>query len=119
MGDQKYDFADAVRAAAERSVIKLLADGSWLQPDYNNRVKVPATFMDEVWRLVDKDRVKRCLAERIEQELADRIVNAMAAEMATDIKQILSVKERREALRAVAREHLDAITRIRPEAPHA
>lgn len=36
-------------------------------------------------------------------------MNHMAAELATDIKQILSVKERREALRALAREHMDAV----------
>ena len=37
------------------------------------------------------------------------MVNHMAAELATDIKQILSVQERREALRALAREHMDSI----------
>ena len=32
-----------------------------------------------------------------------------AAELATDIKQILSVQERREMLRGLAREHMDAV----------
>lgn len=35
----------------------------------------------------------RIIAERLESELADRMVNHMAAELATDIKQILSVRE--------------------------
>lgn len=37
------------------------------------------------------------------------MVNSIAAELATDIKQILSVKERREMLRGIAREHMDAV----------
>ena len=37
------------------------------------------------------------------------MVNHMAAELATDIKQILSVSERREMLRGLARDHMDAV----------
>ena len=48
-------------------------------------------------------------ATRLEAELADRMVNHMAAELATDIKQILGVKERREMLRGLARDHMDAV----------
>lgn len=103
------DFARAVQTAAEKSVLKLISEGSWVQPDYANRVKIPVEFMADVWALVDTAKLKKELATRIESELADRIVNGMAAELATDIKQILSIKERREALRNVAREHMDEI----------
>ena len=65
--------------------------------------------MNEVWAMVDSDALKLRLKERIEAELADRIVNHIAAELATDIKQILSVTERREAIRSLAREHMDSI----------
>jgi hypothetical protein len=41
--------------------------------------------------------------------LADKIINHIAAEISTDIKKLLSVSERREALRSVARENLDRI----------
>lgn len=103
------NIEDSLRTAAEHAIMKIIADGSWIQPDYNNRVKLPADFMADVWRLVDQEKVKRLLAENIEAQLADRIVNAIAAELATDIKQILSVTERREAIRALAREHMTAI----------
>ena len=49
------------------------------------------------------------VATLLEAELAERMVNSIAAELATDIKQILSVKERREMLRGIAREHMDAV----------
>lgn len=55
------------------------------------------------------DKVRAQFAARLESELADRMVTHMAAELATDIKQILSVKERREMLRALARDHMDAV----------
>lgn len=103
------EFEKALQAAAERSILKLISDGSWIQPDYANRVKLPADFMADVWGLVDTNKLKRELATRLESELAERIVNSMAAELATDIKQILSVKERREALRNLAREHMNEI----------
>lgn len=103
------DFEAQVKAAAEKAVLHHVSSGQWLLPNYESRLKVPAEWMAEMWRLVDADRVRKQVVERIEAELAERMVNHMAAELATDIKQILSVKERREALRALAREHMDAV----------
>ena len=65
--------------------------------------------MAACWKLVDSDKVKQQVAALLEAELAERMVNSIAAELATDIKQILSVKERREMLRGIAREHMDAV----------
>lgn len=103
------DFAGQLRVAAERSVLKIIEEGQWIAPDYANRFKLPPEFLAGVWQMVDQDALRRQLAERLERELADRIVNHMAAEIATDVKQLLSDKERRESLRAFARKHLDEI----------
>lgn len=103
------DFEQAIKTAAEKSVLRIISEGQWVMPDYANRFKLPADFMADVWKLVDADKLRSELASRLETELADRIINAMAAEIATDVKQILSVKERREALRHFAREHMDSI----------
>lgn len=103
------DFDKQVKDAAEKAVLHFVGGGGWLLPNYESRLKVPAEWIAEVWRLVDADKVRVQLAARLESELADRMVNHMAAELATDIKQILSVKERREALRALARAHLDKV----------
>ena len=103
------DFELQVKAAAEKAVLKFIGDGGWLLPNYESRLKVPAEWIADCWRLVDSEKLKACIAQRLEAELADRMVNHMAAELATDIKQILSVRERREALRALAREHMDAV----------
>lgn len=106
---QPSQFEIDVKKAAEKSVLKLISEGSWLAPDYTNRFKVPPEWVTQCWQLVDKERIQEQMARRIEEELADRMVNHMASELATDIKQILSVKERREALRALARAHIDSI----------
>ena len=105
------DFELAVKTAAERAVLKIVAEGSWIAPDYANRFKIPADMMAEIWKMVDVEKLKQNMAVRLESELAERIINNMAAEISTDVKQILSVKERREALRHIAREHMDAIMR--------
>lgn len=106
------DLELAIKTAAEKAVLKIITEGIWIAPDYANRVQIPKDFMSQVWQMVDQDKVKKHLVARLEAELADRMVNHMAAELATDIKQILSVTERREALRSLARGHMDAIMQI-------
>lgn len=104
------DFEAQVKQLAEKAVLTMFTKAeNWIQSDYNNRVTIPASLMAEVWSLVNVEKIKKQMAARLEQELADRIVNHMAAELATDVKQILSVAERREALRAVCRENMDRI----------
>lgn len=108
----EQNFETAITAAAQKAILKMVMDGSWVAPEYNNRFKVPPDLLADVYKLIDRDKLMKAIAARLEHELADRIVNHMAAEIATDIKQILSVKERREALRHIAREHMDAIMRL-------
>lgn len=103
------EFEQRIKLAAEQSVLKAISEGTWLMPNHEHRMRIPVEWMIECWRLVDVDKIRQQVAARIESELADRMVNSMAAELATDIKQILSVKERREMLRAIAREKMDAV----------
>jgi len=106
---------EQIKAAAEKAVLHHIGSGNWLMPNYESRLKVPAEWIADCWRLVDSEKLKRCIAERLELELAERMVNLMAAELATDIKQILSVKERREMLRGLARDHMDAVMKAGSE----
>lgn len=106
---QMSPFETEVKKAAEKAVLKLISEGSWLSADYSSRFKVPPEWMQRCWELVDKDKLQSHFARRLEEELANRMVNHMATEIATDVKQILSDKERRESLRALARGHMEAI----------
>jgi hypothetical protein len=102
-------FEEQIKSAAEKAVLQFIGSGGWLLPNYESRLKIPAEWIADCWKLVDADKLKQEIAARLESELADRMVNHMAAELATDIKQILSVKERREMLRGLARDHMDAV----------
>jgi hypothetical protein len=103
------DFEKSVAEAAQHAVLKFVNDGGWLMPNYQARMQIPASWVADCWKLVDANKLKVKIAERLESELADRMVNHMASELATDIKQILSVKERREALRELARKHMETV----------
>lgn len=109
------DFEEKIKNLAEQSVLKIVSEGSWIMPDYNNRIKIPTEFTKRAWELVDQEKVLKQLAELLEKELAERLVNALAAEIATDIKQVLSVKERREEVRAVVRENIARLTKVKGE----
>ena len=106
------NFENAVKEAAEKAALKIISEGQWIQPDYANRFKMPPEMLSEIWQMVDVTKLKVAMVKRIETELADRLINHLAAEMATDIKQLLSVRERREALRSIARTHIDAVLKL-------
>lgn len=106
------EFEMALKAAAEKSLLKIISEGQWIENSYANRFKIPADMLARVYALVDADAIARRLADRLNEELADRIVNHMAAEISTDVKQLLSDKERRESLRAIARQHIDTVCKL-------
>lgn len=95
----------------QNQIVNSIQKADLLQLRYDERFKLPDYFIQECWDLVDKESLKANLAKRIESELVDRLINSIASEMATDIKQVLSVKERREAVRQVVRDNIDALTK--------
>lgn len=83
------DFEAAVKATAERAVLKILTDGSWIAPDDARRFKIPPEFLVDVWQMVDQDQLKRSLARHLEEELADRILNHMADDPMSRLHNLL------------------------------
>lgn len=106
---QMSAFEAEVKKAAEKAVLKIISSGQWIAPDYGSRFHVPQEWVQKCWELVDVEKLQEQMARRLEEELANRMVNHMATEIATDVKQVLSDKERRESLRALARSHMEAI----------
>lgn len=103
-------FEEQVQAKVSGAILYFLANSEkWLTLGYFDRFKIPQSFLDDVWRYIESESLKKEIAARVEAELADRVVNQIVAELSSDIKQILSVQERREAVRAVARENLERI----------
>lgn len=109
MNSNNMTFEERVTQELQTSLLKSIRDNDLVTPSYNQRLKIPQEVVEDCWNMVDIGKVKEQIAELIESQLAERIVNSIAAELATDIKQILSVKERREAIRSLARNNMDAI----------
>ena len=106
MSDFEKDLLNSVKCA----MTKQIANENFIKIDYNDRAKLPSDFIDKAWGLIDQEELLISLSKRLESELIDRLVNHLAAEIATDIKQVLSVKERREAVRSVVRDNIDKLT---------
>lgn len=96
-------FDEQLQEAVQHSVLKMVRDGALVLPEYSSRAKVPAAKVQEMYDSVNWDRVRALVIEEVERAVADKILNAMATEMATDIKQILSNKELREEVRGFIR----------------
>jgi len=103
-------FEEKLKQVIQDQVIKNIHNTDLVSIKYDEKFNLPADFLWECWSLIDKERLKESLSARLQEELVDRLVNHMAAEIATDIKQVLSVKERREAIRHVVRENIDELT---------
>ena len=48
-------FEEALSQAAQRSILKVVMEGSWIQPDYANRFKIPPDLMQDIYSLVDRE----------------------------------------------------------------
>lgn len=99
-------FEQRLLASVEDSLIKLVQDGGFITATYENRLKVDPTIMREIYERIDLKRVVVLAAERAEERMADTVFNALAQELASDVKQILSNKELREECRALIRDKM-------------
>lgn len=106
------DFEQLMMQSITQSILRQISAADLVAIPYDGRIKLPADFMRKAWEMVDQNAILEQMKARLESELVDRLINAMAAEIATDIKQILSDKERRESLRSVVRDNLDKLTRV-------
>jgi hypothetical protein len=100
------NFAEQMQRAAEESIITTLKSGEWLRINYGNKVAVTSEQLREVYQGVDMVKVAGILKDKIEKKIADSLFNALATEVATDVKKIMSNTELREDCRAVIRDKI-------------
>ena len=103
MMSEQQTFEQEIQQAVQQSVLKMVREGQLVVPDYAARAKVPAAKVQELYDSVDWANVRRLVIAEVERAVADKILNQMATEMATDVKQILSNKELREEVRGFIR----------------
>jgi hypothetical protein len=107
MSKFEEDLMNSIKCTMTKQVTKQ----DFIKIEYDDRVKLPSDFIEKAWGLIDQEDLIKSLSKRLESELIDKLVNHLAAEIATDIKQVLSVKERREAVRSVVRDNIDKLTK--------
>ncbi|MFA5129240.1 MAG: hypothetical protein WC445_04805 [Patescibacteria group bacterium] len=114
--DTKYNFGKELIAAAQQSVLKIVTEGNWIEPKYENRLSLPDGFVKEVWRRLDKNRIQELIAKEVENRLAEKLANFMMQEFAGEIRTFLhdnpGVKE---AAIATARERLAELVKPKEE----
>ena len=59
------DLEQAIKTAAEKAVLNFVQSGGWLMPNYESRLKVPAEWIADCWRLVDADKLKRAKSDAL------------------------------------------------------
>jgi hypothetical protein len=95
---------------AQRVMETILAEvgkGNWLRLPHGG-VEFPAATLREIYARIDMEKVKAQVVEQLEEMLATKIIHAMATELATDVKKILSNNELREDLRSQLRSKIRA-----------
>lgn len=103
------NFEQLLLETIQRKTLKDVAALTMVDIPYNEKFKVPSSFLQEIYRSLDLDKIKKRLIENLENEMADKIANKLITEYSNDIKQIMSDKNLREELRFYARDKIKAI----------
>jgi len=101
--DKTNTFAENIQESFEHSVIAAVRKGDWFTCNYKSRMELTSEHVKHLYDNVDMDRVYAIVSDKIEQKIADSMMNSMASEIATDIKQIMCNNELREDCRASLR----------------
>jgi len=101
-------FEDRMVEAAQESIIKLLESGDWLKVSWDDKLKISATELRAIFNKVDMNRVHERVLAKVEERIANAIIENMATEIGTDVKKIFCNTELREDLRSIIREKIRA-----------
>ena len=103
-------FAENMQQAIENSLLAFIKKGEWIRLDYSNKVNLSVAELREMYKQIDKIRLMRLVAAKIEERMADAIYNAMATEIANDVKSIMCNKELRQDIRDIVRDKIKEAT---------
>lgn len=103
------NFEQSLIDAVQRKVLQDISKSSMVEIPYNEKYKVPASFLNDIYKSLDLEKIRKRLIENLENEMADKIANKLITEYGNDIKQIMCNAELREELRHYAREKIKVI----------
>lgn len=100
------EFAQKIHEAVEDAIVKMIREGSFIQPNYSQRLTLDPALFRAAYDAIDMTRVTQRIVAKCEERMADHVLNSMATEFANDVKQIMGNKELREDIRSVVREKI-------------
>lgn len=107
-------FEEAIAREVRNVIVQTIQSGNWLKIPYSG-VELPISVLKEAYNRVDMKLVLDQVVLTLQEQMATKIIHAMATELATDIKGIMCNQELREDLRSFLRtkmqESYNAITR--------
>jgi len=101
--ESSMSFEDMLQQSVQHTVIDFIRKGDWMKLDYNAKLNLDASWLREMHSRVNMDSVMELVKLDVEQRIADGIMNAMAQEVANDVKSIMCNRELREDIRAIIR----------------
>ena len=108
-GVNMENFEQKMVNVIQENVIKDISKQDLVKIEYGDRFTIPPSFLKDIYKSLDMEKIKLKLIENLENEMADKIANKLLTEYSNDIKQIMSNRELREDLRHYAREKIRAI----------
>lgn len=104
------NFESKLNDVIQKKIISDLSKQELLKIEYADRYQIPSSFLNEVYKELDFNKIKIQLIENLENEMANTIASKMMEEYKNDIKSIMSNRELREDLRHYAKDKIKEIT---------
>ena len=108
-GYKKVNLEEKFNDLIQKKIINDISKQDFIKINYDNRYEVPYEVLKECYEKIDIEKVKEKIISRLEEEMADKIVNKMVTEFSNDIKQIMCNRELREDLRYYMRTKIEEI----------
>lgn len=98
------NFEKDLMQSIQTTILNQIRKAEFVQTGYSApKVQIPQSVLMDCYNAIDIVKVKQIITERIEEEVAGKIVNSLLTECANDVKQIMSNRELREDLRGILR----------------
>ena len=103
------NFEEKFNDLIQKKIINDISKQDLIKINYDNRYEVPYEILKKCHEKIDIEKVKEKIISRLEEEMADKIVNKMVTEFSNDIKKIMCNRELREDLRYYMRTKIKEI----------
>ena len=99
---------EKLQEAIERALIKKLSDGDAFKLEYPDRIDC-SKELKQAYANINYERLYALITQKLEEELATKIVNKIVTEMGTDIKKLMENATVRDDFRFLLRKGVESI----------